>query len=458
MSQLHATNEMIRSPQADVSVVHRHRVANRFRRNVLSNVGGNALYMALQLVLMVLLYDLLEAKAYADWLTVAAIVGVCEMTSDFGARLWATREFSVSQTPREILIRSIWCKVFYTLASIAVLLALPATSLSTGLLVLSIAVAGTQPGTDPFLWYLRGCERFDIEAAVVLFFRVAAVLLMLAAACLGGATTSLMMIWLVSNLARFVFEMQLPNMRPLFTGISLNQFRLRRHMLQTLVIVFPVGATLCLTSLFQRIGILLVDMYSTTEDVKIFGTAFRLVTTGGFMATGMFVSSFSPLVRAIQSQDHVAASNLIRRELMLVTAVYFPICLAGVFLSVPIAQRLFSQHGSSIGYVMALLMPGLYLSCVNMGLKYTMNAFALNWFDVSAVVLGIAVICGITLFRGNLTWVTVSSIAWGLAETSVLTTRILVLRKLGRHTGVPLGVISLCSIVLILPLAFMFEF
>lgn len=420
---------------------------------MLSNAGGNAVYMALQLGLMVLLYDLLDAEAYADWLTVAAIVGVCEMTSDFGTRLWATREFSVSPTPGEILIRSIWCKVFYTLASVAVLLALPATSLTTGLLLLSIAVAGTQPGTDPFLWYLRGCERLDIEAAVVLLFRGATVLLMLAAACLGGATTSLLLIWLFSNLARFVFEMQLPGMRPLFAGIGLKQFRLRRRMLQTLVIVFPVGATLCLTSLFQRIGILLIDVYSTTEDVKVFGTAFRLVATSGFIATGMFVTSFSPLVRAIQSQDHLAASNLIRRELMLVTAVYFPICLAGIFLSVPIAQRLFSQNGTSIGYVMALLMPGLYLSCVNMGMKYTMNAFALNWFDVAAVVMGIAVICGVTMLRGNLTWVTASSVAWGLAESSVLITRILMLRKYGKHSGIPLGVIGVCTLMLVLALA-----
>ena len=409
--------------------------------------------MALQLGLMVLLYERLDAEAYADWLLVAAMIGVCEMASDFGTRLWATREFSVSPTPQEVLIRSIWCKVFYTLVSAAILLAWPATSLTTGMLLLSIAVAGTQPGTDPFLWYLRACERLDIEAAVVLCFRGATVLLMFAAACLGGSTISLLVIWLFSNLARCGYEAQLPAMRPLFSGIAFRQLRLSRQLLRTLVIVFPVGATLCLTSFFQRIGILLIDVYSTTEDVKVFGTAFRLVATSGFMATGMFVSSFAALVRAIQSKDEAAASIVIRRELMLVTAVYFPVCLLGIFVSVPIADQLFSHNGSSIGYAMILLMPGLYLSCINMGLKYTMNAFALNWFDVAAVVLGIAVICGATMLRGNLTWVTASSVAWGLAESSVLITRILMLRKYGKHSGIPLGVIGACTLVLILALA-----
>ena len=86
-------------------------------------------------------------------------------------------------------------------------------------------------------------------------------------------------------------------------------------------------------------------------------------------------------------------------------------------------------------------MPGLYLSCINMGLKYTLNAFELNWQDVAAVMVGMAVLTLATVFHGPFSWSEGAAIGWGAGEGSLLISRLLLLWKHKRHDGVPVGII-----------------
>lgn len=421
-----------------------------FRRNVLSNAAGNLAYTGMQLALLWLLFRMMDAQSYAAWLTISALVGVFEMASDYGSRLWATREFSISSMPSGVLVRSVWCKTFYTTVSAGILLILPSDTLTGGEFLLSILVASTQPGTDPILWYLRSRERLDIEAAVVLVCRISTVLLTAAAVWAGGSPLVLLVIWLGCNLIRMAYEAGLVIVKPLFAGMSFRELFRFTDTLQTLAAVFPVGTAFFLTSLFQRIGVLLVDTYSTAEDVRIYGTSFRLVATSGFLATGLFVASFAPLVRAIAADDHSAAGRLIRRELTLVTAIFLPLCLFGLFLAKPVAELLFAPNAEGIAETMVLLMPGLYVSCVNMGLKYAVNAFSLNWPDVVAVLIGIVAVCGVTIFHGNLSWPAAAAVAWGTGEGVILLLRLMLLRSHHRNSGVPLGLICVSAAVLVI--------
>ena len=88
------------------------RKLGRFGRNVISNAGGNAIHGGLQLALLLVLFQLLDDTACAAFITATYLIGVLEMASDFGGRLWATREFSLSQTPRLVLSQSLRCKLF----------------------------------------------------------------------------------------------------------------------------------------------------------------------------------------------------------------------------------------------------------------------------------------------------------------------------------------------------------
>lgn len=417
------------------------KMPGRFGRNVISNAGGNAIHGGLQIVLLFVLFQLLDDTGCAAFITATYLIGLLEMASDFGGRLWAVREFSSAQTPRQVLSQALRCKLFYTLASAVLLCLLPRNTLSAGGFAISVLVAATQPGTDPFLWFLRAQERLDVEAAVVLISRVVMALGMIAAALLGCHLTALLVIWLTCNVLRILIESRLAVVRPLFAGDVTVDTRPIRTLGTTIAATFPVGAGLVLVCLFQRATPFLLEALATPRDIKIYGTAFKLVNTSGLIATGVFVSSFAVLARAIQSNDLQTIKAVVRRKLLLVTIVFLPVCLLGILCAVPLSG-VFAHRGlDEVAQITVLLMPGLYLSCINMGLKYTLNAYALNWHDVVAVVLGIAVLTLVTVFHGGLSWRVAAALGWGLGESTLLVARLSLLWQQRKHRGVPVGVI-----------------
>ncbi len=417
------------------------RKLGRFGRNVISNAGGNAIHGGLQLALLLVLFQLLDDTACAAFITATYLIGVLEMASDFGGRLWATREFSLSQTPRLVLSQSLRCKLFYTVLSAVVLFLLPRNTLTTSGFLLSVLVAATQPSTDPFLWFLRGRERLDAEAMVVLMSRIVMATGMMLAALMGSNLTELLLIWLTCNILRMLAESRLAVVRPLFEGSLPNDARSLKTTANTIASTFPVGVGLVLVCLFQRATPFLLEAFATARDVKIYGTAFKLVNTSGLIATAVFVSSFAILAKAIETNDVERIKAVIRRKLMLVTVVFLPVCVLGILFSVPFSH-MFQHHGlREVAQITALLMPGLYLSCINMGLKYTLNAYALNWLDVGAVVLGIVVLTLVTVFHGGLSWRVAAALGWGLGETTLLVVRLGLLWQQRKHRGVPIGVI-----------------
>jgi O-antigen/teichoic acid export membrane protein len=417
------------------------KMPGRFGRNVISNAGGNAIHGGLQIVLLFVLFQLLDDTGCAAFITATYLIGLLEMASDFGGRLWGVREFSVSTTPRSILSQSVRCKLFYTLTSAVLLWLLPRNTLSATGFMLSVLVAATQPGTDPFLWFLRAKERLDAEAVVVLISRVVMALSMIAAALLGCHLTTLLVIWLTCNVLRILIESRLKIVQPLFEGAVTADTRPLSTLGKTITATFPVGAGLVLICLFQRATPFLLEALATPRDIKIYGTAFKLVNTSGLIATGVFVSSFALLAKAIESNDLKAIKAVVRRKLMLVTIVFVPVCLLGILFSVPVSG-IFAHRGlDEVAQITVLLMPGLYLSCINMGLKYTLNAYSLNWHDVAAVVLGLTVLTLVTVFHGSLSWQVAAALGWGLGESTLLVARLSLLWQQRKHRGVPVGVI-----------------
>ncbi|MEZ6042828.1 MAG: hypothetical protein R3C20_20195 [Planctomycetaceae bacterium] len=426
----------------------------QFRRNVLSSAGGNVVNIVLQLGLLYLLHETLTTAAYAMMLTATALIGVSEMASDYGSRLWATREFSFTARPVRILRLSAWCKVFYTIVSAAVLTLLPLNNLTLPIALLCFAIASTQPSTDPFLWYLRGRERLDVEAAIMLVSRTLAVTGMALAAWMQMSIPWLLTIWLLTNIGRMGFEATLSCVRPVFgdgTAEEAADDRGRSMSSVSVVLreVFPVGTTLFLTSLFQRIGVLLLSIFATDLDVSVFGTAFRLVSTAGFLSTSMFVSSFAALVRAIEINDVRSVGRIVRREMHLVSLVFVPACLLGILFCIPLTRALLPADMLPVAQAMVILCPGLYLSCINMGMKYTVNAWSLNWPDVVAVVIGILIFADSIWMFSHISWSVGAAIGWGAGEGGVLLLRIALLRYAGKPSGVPVASILMSTCVLV---------
>ena len=127
--------------------------------------------------------------------------------------------------------------------------------------------------------------------------------------------------------------------------------------------------------------------------------------------------------------------------MILVTVVFLPACLLGILLIGPLSGLVKSASVKDVAGVMVLLMPGLYVSCVNMGLKYTLNAWKLNWQDVGAVAVGIAALSAATVFHGQMSWWTAGAVGWFVGESALLAGRLGLLRSHKKHRGVPVGVI-----------------
>ena len=139
----------------------------RFGRNIISNASGNAAHAVMQLALVFVLFRLLPDAEYAAFITASYLIGLLEMASDYGGRLWATREFSVASAPQQVLKHSVRAKLFYTIISAAILSLVPLNTLTLPGFMLCVLIAATQPSSDPFLWFLRARERLDIEAGIV---------------------------------------------------------------------------------------------------------------------------------------------------------------------------------------------------------------------------------------------------------------------------------------------------
>ncbi len=428
-------------------IPHVWHLRSQFSVNILTNVGGNAINSALQLVLVLLLARLLPTPVFAAFVTARTIIALGESASDYGARLWAVREFAISETPRQILLRAVGCKLFYTVCAMAVLSSLPLNSLTRSDFILSALVAVTQPGTDPLLWYLRGKDRLDIEAVLVLVNRVLIFVALSTAAWLGANVSALLFVWFTLNVARIASEAAIPSMRPLFTKAPMDNPS-AADLLRTVVDVFPIGTSLFLTTVFYRTGVLLLDIFGSAEDVAVFGTGFQLVTAAGFVGTSVCVASFSPLVKAVRADNPAAIRSIISRTLTLTTLIFVPLCLLGIRISIPVADRFLPDNFSGTGETMVLLMPGLYLSCVNMGLRFTLTAFALNWEDILIVLFGIAALTGFTLLHGADSWPFVAAIGWVLGEAVVLLSRMSLLLRHDRDAGIPLRAIASTTVLL----------
>lgn len=400
---------------------------NRFLRNVLSNAGGNALNSVLQLGLLLLLSRMLGSATYAAWLTAGSIIAIGECASDFGTRLWAVRAFAGTADATSVLRQCLWNKLFYTCCALAVLSLLPLNTLAVSELLMALAVAATQPSTDPLLWFLRGKDRLDVEAGLVLSGRLCMVGLVAAAGWFQLPLEWLLSCWLLCNVSRMTMTWRLPICNPLSQAPSGGSVRTGvRQICNGVMDVFPIGASLVLAPFFTQAALLTLSVQGTDHDVNVFGTAFKLVIAAGFVGTSVVVSSFARLSESVHDGDVERIQKIVNQKCGLLTRVMLPICILGMMFSVPVSNLLLTTELSAVGTAMILLIPGLYLSCVNMAGKYTLNACGRNWLDVVSMLVGFVAFAAIYFLLTSMTQFSWMTSVW-LAATCWISSELVVL-------------------------------
>lgn len=401
-----------------------------FRRNVIASAGGTAVGSVAQLILIMILSRTLGVRDYAGFLTAAAVIAVGEMGSDFGTRIWATREFALQGASREIFYTGLWSKLVYSaiVALIIVLIARHTLTLSLTDIIICVLIAVTQSSTDPSLWFFRGRERLDLEALAVVLWRVGYMLLLAWLAHLGVSLTWLLIGWLAVNVTRVVATLASRPLRFVFTHGVHTGNGTYGNVARVLVIAFPIGVAYLMVALYQRLGVLTLNDLDTSRQVALYGTAFSLMGAAGFLAASITHAAFPALTRAIESRQYAAVNDIVYRKLILISYVFVPVAALGTILSPLFIALFYGSAYRDAGMVLALLMPGLYISSINFSAKYTLNATGLNWFDTAATGISIAVFFAILCMPLDIQKSELAAIAYGLGETSGFVGRYVFLR------------------------------
>jgi len=398
-------------------------------RNILSNAGATAIGSLVQLVLILSLSRWLEVKEFAAFITATAVVGLGEMSSDFGVRIWATREFATKATSDGILGPAFLAKLGFSVFLVAIVLVFPFQLLNDEQALLAVLIACTQPSTDPLLWFMRGKERLDVEAVVTLLWRIGYAAILGALALLGSDVTLLLLAWLLCNMIRVWVEWYVPLLTVVRSG---RMFEGRGFGLQVMNVVrlsFPIGFAFVVMALYQRLGVLMLGEISQPEPVAHFGAAFTLVSSAGFVATSITVSSFPRLAKAAAADDWMQVSEIANHKLWLIMMVFFPACLIGIIVAPWVVSILFPASYAPTSLVMMVLLPGLYISSINFALKYLMNTLRHNWVDAMSVLIGITVFVAIILSAQKDMLLQMVGLAWGVGEAFIFMVKWWVLQK-----------------------------
>jgi O-antigen/teichoic acid export membrane protein len=422
----------------------RLRLPHRVQRNALSNGASNALGLVLQLIVIGVTGQFLQTPDYATYLVAMALVGVAEIGSDFGTRVWAAQRFALVPSPYEVLPSVLTAKAFYSLVMLVAICVTPLEGFSFGLAGLCGLIALTQPGSDPAIWYLRGTERLDIEAVVVIINRVSVTLAACLLAWAGFGSATILISWLASNLIRVAIEMTLPACRRLFQhdGTHEPMRRASAISLPSLVAAtLPLGSSLLLMSLFQRAGVFAVNAVGTPLDVAVYGTCYKFVSAASFLATSVAVAHFPALVRHADSLSIDEASQVVKTEIAAVTVIFGPLCLAGLVIGTFNVGWVSGPAWSDAGQVLAALMPGLYISSVNIATKFTLNAFGRNWLDATCNALGLLAFCLVFLVPSSMSPGIRAAFGWTIGETIVFGLRRAILRQTNPAVGMQAPVV-----------------
>ena len=409
-----------------------------FKRNLISNAGATAIGSAAQFLLILALPNLMSVDAFASFLTAVAVIAIGEMASDFGSRIWAIKQFAISSHPRSDFFSVIVAKGVYSFGLALLVLLLPFNLLGWQQVILITCIAITQPSTDPLLWYLIGRERLDIDAAVKVVWRLSNIFLIFVFAYEGAKLLDILLVWLSTNLIRIVivwnFSITYPikhgkvDGRGIFTA-SFNVLRLS----------FPMGIAFLLMTIYQRLGVLLLGKVASVHSVAIYGIAFTLVASAGFVATSITLSSFPKLSKALVNEAWLEVNSVVERKLMLIMMVFLPVCIIGGWVSPWVISSFYSKDYMEASLVMFALLPGLYISSINFALKYLMNALELNWVDAFSAAIGILVF---TCFLIIPSWEDVTVIAgwaWGLGEACIFLVKWFAIKQAYTQSSLKLG-------------------
>ena len=406
-----------------------------YLKNIFSESGASVVGALGLLLTQLVLVRVLSDNVFSSFLLASAIIGIAEVFADFGVRIVGMKAFAVEKDTSGLFSAITISKLGNGIVLFAILLFWPQNKLDLMHLLVVLGISATQVSTDPFIWFFRGKERMDISALLILFWRLANTGILILAAYFGANLIQLLLFWLTNNILRILLAHIIVRkwFEPEF------HIRLNRQWLNDALSLsraaLPIGFAFLSIALYLRMGILLLSRVASDQDVAIYGVAYTLVASSGFIATAISNATFPRIARAINDENWQEATRHINHNIHLILLVFVPLCMIGIMLAPWVVWLLYPPKVAMASNVIILLLPGLLLSNVNFALKMFMNAAGKNWFEFSTVLLGIVVFLLLFFLPWNLPISEMAGIAWSLSEFSIFLAKIGILLLDKRFSG-----------------------
>ena len=365
--------------------------AVRVGRNFVYRIGSQAGSAVINVAAMVLLGRSLGAEGYGNYSFWYALIPLISNLAGAGIGIVVTREVArdPENAPRLIGDAILVRLALGALVLLGVGLVSPALY-GPGHVVLMMVVTAAALldfSQDVSIWVLRGHERLDLEARLLLLSQVVWFAIIAAAVLTGAGLTTLIAAATVAFAVRAAAGAWLVHRRFHHAEFAPDPRRLLRLVREGL----PFGLALFGVVLYGRIGLLTLKSLGTAVDVSYFQVAYLLSQPFTFVATALAMAMFPSIARRAHGPALELRGSL-RRALKCQFLMGLPLTLALVLLADPLIHLLF--HGNGFDHAAAalrLMSLGITVIFLNHAARYTLAALDRQRDYLAAVGFGIAV-------------------------------------------------------------------
>ncbi len=196
---------------------------------------------------------------------------------------------------------------------------------------------------DFIVAYLRGRERMELEAFLIIAMNIAIVIIGFASLNISSTSQSLLFAYIIS--IAFSTILAFIVIKKYFFKIFL--FFDKEVAIKTLNSCWPIAFSCILGAFMLNIDILMLGWWRTAAEIGYYAAGQRIVqvfyTLPGLLASGIFPT----LSRLARQNDRNKLKNLNEKSMAIVFAIVFPLIAGGLILGNPIFNFLFGQEYSS---------------------------------------------------------------------------------------------------------------
>jgi len=278
---------------------------------------------------------------------------------------------------------------------------------------------------------LQTAMRFGLVATTLIIWRVSGLLLVAAVLVAGYGVMAVLAALLVSDVIGtallFLFARRLVRFR---MHVDRAQWRL---LLQSAV---PVGATLLLTAIVNRVDFLMLERMTSIEAVGQYGAAYRV--TSLFERLPLFVmATLYPVMSRLAAEDPARLRDVYRKSVAHLAAIGLPlgivVSIAAPYLMALVFGEQYRMAGNALRYLIWST-TFLYLALTGGNLLISVGRSRDNFV---ALVLGAAVNIGLNLWLIPARGVEGAAIATAISVALVLIVTMVAVERHFHRAGIP---------------------